>query len=136
MDESTLSELIPRCLFTTTSYPKSFIEECNKVEKALLVYWANKRCFVEYDAGGLCARFPNNDPTDFRRIRIEKLLEEPFNTDGTLKEEYKSKVYKPILLADPDADGNRVMRLDNDLRVKYYPQHFFPEWAAPLSDVK
>lgn len=106
------------------------------MEKALLVYWANKSCYVEYDAGGLCVRFPNNYPTDFRRVRIEKLLEEPFNADGTLKEEYKSKVYKPILLTDPDVDGNRVMRLDNNLQVKYHPQNFFPEWAAPLSAVE
>jgi len=95
------------------------------------------RHFVELDAGGLYMRFPKSGDgplADYRRIRIEELLEEPFDEDGELKDEYKSKVYKPILLTQRDPSGDRVMLLDKGQRVKFFKQPWFPEWAAPQAE--
>jgi hypothetical protein len=126
---------IPYCIFTLQSHPSDFIAMCSKAPQDQLYAWANDH-FLEVDPGGMYMRFHDCEPDDFRRIRIKALFEEPFDTDGELKEAFKSRVYKPILLAKPDAEGGRWMQLDNKLRVKYFAQPEFSEWMAPSAVVE
>ncbi len=134
---SLLPNFLPLCPFTLQSYPEPFICQCQAHPLDRLTAWAedDDRHYVEIDAGGLYMRFPCGGPRDFRRIRIDGLLEEPFRADGELKVEYWAKVYKPILLTTPNADGERVMLLDKGLRVKYFGYPQFPEWSAPYACV-
>ncbi len=134
---SLLPNFLPFCPFTLQSYPEPFIRQCQALPYDRLTAWAedDHRHYVEIDAGGLYMRFPNGGPNDFRRIRIDGLLEEPFRADGELKVEYRAKVYKPILLSMPNADGERVMLLDRGLRVKYFVHPQYPESTAPYARV-
>jgi hypothetical protein len=133
--ESFLDENIPFCIFTLKKHPPSFIAECHKVGYKRLEEWAqgDSRHFVEIDAGGLYMRFSGLH--DYRRIRINELLEEPFDANGNLKQEYEARVYKPILLQKRDANGKRFMQLDRGLRVEYFEQPDYPELFMPRAVV-
>ena len=127
-----LEEHIPYCKHTLLKYPEEFIEECMKVPLEDLMEWATRENhYVEVDAGGMYMRFPGNKYYNFDRIRIEKLLEEPFGLEG-LKPEYKPKVYKPILLRKRGPDNECLMALDKGLKVPYYEHDSFPSCCAPM----
>ena len=127
-----LEEHIPYCKHTLQKYPEEFIEECMKVPLEDLMEWATRENhYVEVDAGGMYMRSLEQKYYNFDRIRIEKLLEEPFGLEG-LKPEYKDKVYKAILLRKRGPDNERLMVLDKGLKVPYYEHVSFPNWCSPL----